>query len=113
MIGFAGSAFTVTVTGAELAVQPNEFETVSPTVPAVRTTILLVVSPVVQVFRLVCGDVNTTESPEQNVVGPENRITGIVGIGLIVNCESTDTFEHPEALVTFTEYLPDVSGRYT
>ena len=48
------------------------------------TVIVCVVSPVDQVFPVDTEDVNTTEPPSQNVVGPPALTVGAGGIGFTV-----------------------------
>ncbi len=52
-------------------------------------------------------EVNATEPPWQNVVGPEGVIFTI-GNGLTVTVVSADEAEHPLTSVIVTEYEPDV-----
>ena len=71
--------------------------------PAVVTVIDWVVSPVDHKFPLEAEEVNTTDPPAQNVVGPPAVITGTEGIGLTVTVVGADVDVQPKPLLTVTE----------
>ena len=68
--------------------------------------ILWVVSPVDHKLSVAEEDVNTTEPPEQNVVGPLAVMVGTAGIGLTVMPIGEELAEH-KPLSTVTEYAPE------
>jgi hypothetical protein len=48
-------------------------------------------------------DVSVTDPPEQNVVGPDAEMVGIVGFGVTLTTVASDAgLWHPAALVTLT-----------
>ena len=58
-------------------------------------------------FPVADDDVNTTDPPAQNVVGPPAAIVGVDGLGLTVTIvPALAALEQPEA-VTITVYAPD------
>ena len=59
-----------------------------------------VVSPVDHTFPLEAEEVNTTDPPEQNVVGPPAVIEGTEGIGLTVTIVGADVDVQPNPFVT-------------
>lgn len=52
------------------------------------------IAPVDHVFPETADDVNVTEPPAQNVVGPLAVIVGTAGIGFTVTTVGTDVEEH-------------------
>ena len=92
-----GKAFTVTLVAADVAEQP--FASVNVTVyePLVLTVIDWVVAPVDQVFPVEADDVNTTDPPEQKVVGPLATIVGATGGGFTVTVEEAEAEVQPLA----------------
>ena len=68
--------------------------------------ILWVVSPVDQMLSVAEEDVNTTEPPEQNVVGPLAVMVGTAGSGWTVTLVADEEAEH-KPLSTVTEYDPE------
>src|SRR6266850_6055029 len=74
--GAGGFAFMVTVVGAEVALQPYEFDSVTLYEPDCVTTIDCVVSPVDQTYDPPALAVSITEPPAQNVVGPLALMVG-------------------------------------
>jgi hypothetical protein len=108
-VGAAGAGFTLVFVDAEIPEEhpANICWTVKE--PAVVTVIDWVVSPVDQRFPLEAEDVNTTELPEQKVVGPLAVIVGTDGIGLTVTVVGEAAgVVHPNPLVTVKEYDPEV-----
>jgi hypothetical protein len=61
-----------------------------------------VVSPVDHTFPVEAEEVNTTDPPEQNVVGPPAVIVGTVGIGFTVTLITFEALEAqgPSMIVT-------------
>jgi hypothetical protein len=106
IVGVASNGFTVTVVGADVA-EHVPFDTVTEYVPEVETVIDCVVAPVDQVFPVALEDVNTTDPPAQNVVGPPAVIIGVAGTGFTVTVVGADAAEHVP-FDTVTEYVPDV-----
>jgi hypothetical protein len=53
-----------------------------------------------------CEEVNVTEPPAQNVVGPLALITGVVGFAFTVIFVTVEVEEHPFPSVYVTEYGP-------
>lgn len=84
IVGIAGVGLTVTVVEADVAEQP--FASVNVTVyePLEVTVIDWVAAPFDQVFPVAADDVNTTDPPEQKVVGPLAVIVGATGSGFTV-----------------------------
>jgi hypothetical protein len=72
----AGRSCTVTVTGAEAALQPFASVTVTVESPASVTSIDRVVAPFDQRYDAPAEAVSVTLPPVQNVVGPDAVITG-------------------------------------
>lgn len=107
IVGVAGGGLTVIVVPALVELQVP-FETVTVYVPEVETVIDCVVALVDQVFPDAAEDVNTTEPPVQNVVGPPARITGTPGAGFTVTFVLDEVATHPEPLPTVTVYVPPV-----
>jgi hypothetical protein len=62
-----------------------------------------VVAPVDQVFPDTAEEVNTTEPPAQNVVGPPAVMIGAAGIGLTVTLIVFETAEAQGPSITCTE----------
>ena len=108
IVGVEGSAFTVTVVAADVADVQPAVVTATVYVPEVVTVIDCVVAPVDQTFPLADEDVNTTDSPAQNVVEPPALIVGVAGIGLTVTVVPADVAEVQPAVVTATVYVPEV-----
>ena len=79
MNGFDGFALTVMLAGAEVALQPSAFVTVTQYSPAVVTAIDRVVAPFDQRYEADSVAVSVTEPPSQNVVGPLGVITAVAG----------------------------------
>jgi len=103
IVGVAGVGLTKTsVEAEEPEVHPP---VISSTVyePGVVTVMDCVVSPVDQTFPLGAEEVNTTEFPEQNVVGPPAVIVGTKGIGLTITDVEAELAVHPNPFVTTTE----------
>ena len=89
MVGTGGSGFTVTVVAADVSEQVP-FETVTLKVPLAVTVIDCVVAPFDHVFPLAEEEVNVTEPPAQNVVGPPAVMVGVAGSGFTVTVVATD-----------------------
>ena len=53
-----------------------------------------VVAPFDQVFPVADDDVNVTEPPEQNVVGPPAVMVGVAGTGFTVTVVAVEVAEH-------------------
>lgn len=111
-VGTLGFALTTTFVLVEVDVHPKEFETVTEIFKLFFTTIDTVRSPVDQRLLEVEDDVKITESPAQKVVAPDAVTTGVAGTGFTEISVSTETAEHPDALVTRTEYLPATFAEY-
>jgi hypothetical protein len=99
IVGVAGTGFTVTVVGADVA-EHVPFDTVTEYVPDVETVIDCVVAPVDQVFPVALEDVNTTDPPVQNVVAPPAEIVGVAGTGFTVIEPVADEDPQPPVNVT-------------
>jgi hypothetical protein len=84
IVGVDGFAFTVTTIASELSdLQPfTVLRTLNE--PEVRTVMLLVVEPLLQVLPFVAEEVSTTESPLQKVVFPPAEIVGVDGFAFTV-----------------------------
>lgn len=100
-----GFGVTVTFTEAELE-QLLLFDTVTEYVPEVVAVMLCVVAPVDHKYVDPLLAVRITESPWQNVVGPSGVIVA-TGFGVTVTLMEAEPVQ-PFALVTITEYVPDV-----
>jgi len=104
----SGSGLTVTVVGAEVALQPLALVTVTLNEPEVVTLIDCVVAPFDQRYEAEDGAVSVTESPAQKVVAPPAVITGVDGIAFTVTVVDAEVALQPDAFVTVTLYEPDV-----
>ena len=62
-----------------------------------------VVAPVDQRLSVAEDDVNTTEPPAQNVVGPLAEIVGVAGNGLTVTVSAIEFPEEQPFSITSTE----------
>ncbi len=100
--GAGGLALTVTVSGADVAVQPLPLATVTVNVPDVETAIDCVVAPVDQAYVYPAGAVRVMLPPAQKVVGPLGVIAGAGGFGLTVTVTGKETALQPFASVTRT-----------
>ena len=105
IVGVGGSGFTVTVTGKDITPH-NPVETLTVNVPPAVTVMDCVVAPVDHEFPVVAEEVNTTEPPEQKVVGPPAVIVGTGGVGLTVTVVAADV-EEQVPLETVTVYEPE------
>ena len=102
IIGIAGLLLTVTIIPTDIDVQlPPDTATVY--VPLLKTVIDLLVEPFDHKFPSVYDEVNITESPEQNVVGPFTKIVGIVGLGFTVTTVVLEGAEEQFPFETVTE----------
>lgn len=97
-----GVGLTVTVTGEEPAVHPNELVAVTEYVPELFTRIDVVVAPVDQRYDVPPDAVRFTLPPEQKVSGPEAVMFG-VGSGLTVTVTGDVVAEQPNEFVAVTE----------
>ena len=97
IVGIAGVGLTVTAVEADVAEQP--FASINVTVyePLEVTVIDCEVAPFDQVFPVAAEDVNTTDPPEQKVVGPPAVIVGTTGSGFTVTVEEAEAEVHPLA----------------
>lgn len=97
IVGVAGVGLTVTVVEADVAEHP--FASINVTVyePLEVTVIDCEVAPVDQVFPVTADDVNTTDPPEQKVVGPPAVIVGTAGSGFTVTVEEAEAEVQPLA----------------
>jgi hypothetical protein len=103
IVGVAGVGFTVTTTGAEVAVHAKIFERITLYVPLVRTVIDCVSSPLgFHWFPNGAELVSTTLSPAQNVVGPLAVIVGVGGTGLMVTVTGADVSDTQKPSTTTT-----------
>ena len=59
------------------------------------TLIVCIVSPDDHRLPVASEEVNVTEPPSQNVVGPPAVTTSVVGVGFTVTVIGTDVAEHP------------------
>lgn len=84
IVGVAGSALTVTFCGADAPEVHPFVITCTTKVPELLTVMDCVVAPLDHKLLVAEEDVNTTEPPAQNVVGPLAVIVGTAGIGLAV-----------------------------
>lgn len=66
------------------------------------TVIDCVVAPVDQVFPVVEEDVNVTEPPVQNEIGPLGVMLGVAGSGVTVTTVAADVEEQPPPPRTVT-----------
>jgi hypothetical protein len=105
--GIDGFAFTVTVIGADVALQPLAFVTVTLYEPDVVTSIDCVVAPFDQRYDVALGAVSVTEPPSQNEVAPEGEMTGVAGLAFTVTLVEADVALQPLAVVTVTLNEPD------
>ena len=71
--------------------------------PLARTVIDCVVSPVDHTLSETDEDVNITESPAQNVVGPFEEIVGVAGTGFTVTVSTVELPEVQPLVITSTE----------
>lgn len=101
IVGAAGGGVTVIVVPALVELQVP-FETVTVYVPEVETVIGCVVSAVDQVFPVADDEVNVTEPPVQNVVGPPGVIIGVPGAELTVTTVGEDVATQPDPFPTVT-----------
>ena len=111
MVGVAGNAFTVTT----IALLANDIHPLaSPTwqvyVPEDVTLIFCVVSPPGDhKYDVEVGAESITEPPAQKVIGPPAVMVGVEGNGFTVTVTGELAgLEQPAALVTTTEYVPEV-----
>jgi archaellum component FlaF (FlaF/FlaG flagellin family) len=104
IVGVAAADVAVTVNGAEVAVQPPAFVTVTVKVPAAETVIDWVVAPVDQTLPVVAEEVSVMLVPPQNEVGPV--IVGVGGAGLAVTVKGAEVAEQPFAFVAVTVKVP-------
>ena len=102
MVGVAGFEFTVTTVVVEVAEQPEPFVTVTLYEPEVFTTMDCEVAPVDHVLPVAEEEVNVTEPPEQNVVGPLAEMVGVAGLAFTVTTVDEEVAEQPEPFVTVT-----------
>jgi len=98
-----GRAFTVTITAAEPAEQPDTFVTVTLYAPPFVTTMDCVVSPVFHKLLKAELEESTTESPTQKVTGPPAVIAGVDGFALTFTVVLADCALQPKVLVTVTK----------
>ena len=100
IVGVGKDEFTVTTVGKEVReVQPaTTAKTV--TLCEVVTVVVVVKSPVLQLFPLDALEVSTTLPPVQKVVGPP-LIVGVGGIGLTVTTTAFETAEVHPATITW------------
>ena len=102
IIGVAGVRFTLTNCGAD---DPDEQPLVTIAtvyVPEDETVMDCVVAPVDQTLFVKDEEVNTTELPEQNVVGPPAVMVGTDGVGFTVITVGDEVAEQ-RPLLTVTE----------
>lgn len=65
-----------------------------------------VVAPLDHMFSVAIEDVNTTESPVQNVVGPLELIIGTTGVGITITTIGDEVaIQFPVPVVTVYEPL--------
>jgi len=105
--GVDGFALAITVVGADVALQPFAFVTVTLYEPEVVTLIDCVVAPFDQSQEAEEGAVSVTEPPSQNVVAPPAVITGVDGFALTVTEVAAEVALQPLAFVTVTLYVPE------
>jgi hypothetical protein len=98
----AGFEFTATTVPAEEADVQPPLVTLTVYVPPVETVMDCVVAPLDQVLPLADDDVNVTEPPEQNVVGPPAVIAGVEGNELTVTTVPAEDADAQPPLVTLT-----------
>jgi hypothetical protein len=108
MVGVDGNEFTVTTVPAEDADVQPPLVTLTVYVPAVETVIDWVVAPLDQVLPLAEDDVNVTDPPVQNAVGPPAVIVGVDGKEFTVTTVPADEVDVQPPLVTLTVYVPPV-----
>src|SRR6185436_18527608 len=96
-----GSAFTVTVVGAEVALQPLASVTVTLYEPLALTLMDCVVAPFDQRYELALEAVSVTLPPAQKVVGPPAVIVA-VGSAFTVTVVGAEVALQPLASVTVT-----------
>jgi archaellum component FlaF (FlaF/FlaG flagellin family) len=96
-----GFALTVTIVGADVALHPFAFVTVTLKLPLALATIDCVVAPVDQEYDVPLDEVSVTLPPAQNVVGPPAVIVA-VGFAFTETAVAVDVALHPLALVTVT-----------
>jgi hypothetical protein len=97
--------FTTTSTVAEVAEHPAA-PTVTEYVPELVTVISAVVSPEDQLLPVAAEELNTTESPSQNVNGPFAVITGVLGFDTTVTSTAVEASELHVPSETVTVYVP-------
>lgn len=102
MVGVGGTGLAVTVIPNEEADEqpPDVMATVQ--VPEFETVIDCVVAPVDHRFPLVDEEVNTTEPPEQNAIGPPTEMVGVGGTELTVTEVADADADAQPAVVTET-----------
>ena len=85
IVGALGVGLTVTEIELLAALwQPDALVTLQVNVPAVVTVMFDVVAPFDHKQLVPAVEFNTTDPPEQNVVGPAAEIVGALGVGLTV-----------------------------
>jgi len=107
IVGVAGVGFTVTVSLLEIPEEQPFVITSTKNDPEVETVIDCVVAPFDQWLLVADDEVNTTEPPEQNVVGPLAVMVGTAGNAFTVIPIGDDVAEQ-KPLLTVTEYDPEV-----
>lgn len=96
IVGAGGKAFTVTLCGAEVPEVHPFVITCTTKVPEVDTVIDCVVAPFDHKLLDADEEVNTTELPAQNVVGPLAVIVGTAGIVFTITFTGAEGAEvHP------------------
>jgi hypothetical protein len=103
--GVAGLAFTVTATGALVALQPFALVTVTLYEPLAVTLTDCVVAPLDQRYVRPAGALRVTLPPWQKVVGPEAPIVA-AGRGFTVTAVAALVAVQPLAFATVTLYEP-------
>jgi len=100
--GVVGFALTVMLVGAEVALQPFAFVTVTQYSPALVSVIDWEVAPFDQRYEVDSGAVSVTEPPLQNVVGPLGVTTAVAGAARTVTGVGVDVALQKLSSITVT-----------
>ena len=102
MVGAAGVAFTVTVTGAEASEAQPPDVAVTVNVPLDVTLMVGVVELFDHALPDAALDVRVTDPPEQKLVGPLGVMVGVAGVGFTVTVTGAEAREvqPPDVWVT-------------
>jgi len=102
MVGVGGNVLTVIGCPTDDPDEQPFVTTATVYVPEVETVMDCVVAPVDQTLFVKDEEVNTTELPEQNVVGPPAVMVGTDGVGFTVITVGDEVAEQ-KPLLTVTE----------